>query len=300
MKGRNKMLRKSFFLSLIVFQILISLVFAESVPPLINYQGMLMDSKNNPLEGIKKLTFNIYDSAVGGTKVWGPQLFNNVPVIKGRFNIILGTTDTKGRLIAEAFGSNNRYLGVTVGSNAEVIPRQQVLSVPYALKALHGVPPGTILSFSGKFAPDGYLFCYGQSISKENYPCLFSEIGTTYGGDGDPYFRIPDIRGRFPLGKDNMGGVSSNRVTALQADVLGNSSGEESHTLSIDEMPKHNHGNGEYKYLLRMVNGWTETKTDSTIGQPDISHTAQMIDTGDSQPHNNMPPYITINYIIKY
>ena len=64
---------------------------AQSVPQLINYQGILKTTQ--PLTTIK-LEFNIYNAATGGTKVWGPQIFNNVPVVQGKFNVILGSTDT--------------------------------------------------------------------------------------------------------------------------------------------------------------------------------------------------------------
>jgi len=105
-----------------------------SVPPLINYQGRLTDNSGVGLTGSKTLEFNIYDAASGGTKVWGPQIFNNVPLVDGYFNVILGTTDTEGRSIADAFGANNRFLGITYDSK-EIVPRQQILSVPYAMQA---------------------------------------------------------------------------------------------------------------------------------------------------------------------
>jgi hypothetical protein len=108
-----------------------------SVPPLINYQGMLTDADGRPMSGTKKLEFNIYDSAGSGTKIWGPQIFNAVPLISGKFNVILGTTDTAGRSVAEAFGSKDRYLGIKVDSGAELVPRQQILSAPFAIQSEH-------------------------------------------------------------------------------------------------------------------------------------------------------------------
>lgn len=109
---------------------------ATSVPPLINYQGTLTDATGNPIANeSKKLTFNIYDTPIEGTLVWGPQIFNTVPVISGQFNVILGTTDTQGRSIVEAFEKSELFLGITVDDGAEIIPRQQILSTPYALSA---------------------------------------------------------------------------------------------------------------------------------------------------------------------
>jgi hypothetical protein len=107
-----------------------------SVPPLINYQGMLTDADGKPMTGTtKKLEFNIYDSATGGTKIWGPQIFNAVPLIGGKFNVILGTTDNGGKSITEAFGAKDRYLGIKVDAGSELVPRQHILSAPYTIKA---------------------------------------------------------------------------------------------------------------------------------------------------------------------
>ncbi|GEM_PF-4533473 len=107
---------------------------AQTVPPLVNYQGMLTDSEGKPLTGTKKITFNLYDSTVAVASVWGPQIFENVPLINGMFNVILGTADTSGRPLADAFGAKDRYLGITVDGK-EILPRQQILSTPFAIKA---------------------------------------------------------------------------------------------------------------------------------------------------------------------
>jgi len=119
----------------IIFLFCISTHADTSVPPLINYQGMLTDADGKPMTGTKKLEFNIYDSATSGTKIWGPQIFNTVPLINGKFNVILGTTDNDGNSIVEAFGAKDRYLGIKVDTGAELVPRQQILSAPYAIKS---------------------------------------------------------------------------------------------------------------------------------------------------------------------
>ncbi len=108
-----------------------------SVPPLINYQGVLTDAEGKPIaNGQKNLEFNIYDAATGGTLIWGPQTFNTVPIINGQFNVILGTTDSSGRSILDAFDSDLRFLGIKIGeSGVEISPRQQILSTPYATSA---------------------------------------------------------------------------------------------------------------------------------------------------------------------
>ena len=98
-----------------------------------------------------------------------------------------------------------------------------------------GVPTGGLIPFAGAEAavPDGFLICNGQAISRSTYSTLFTAIGLAYGvGNGSSTFNIPDLRGRFPLGLDNMGGSSANRVTDAQADSRGGSLGAESVTLT--------------------------------------------------------------------
>ncbi len=175
-------------------------------------------------------------------------------------------------------------------------------------------PAGTIKAFAGPSAPTGYLLCDGSAVSRSTYARLFAAIGTTWGaGDGSTTFNVPDLRGRVPLGKDNMGGVSANRVTATEADNIGQGAGEENHTLSVAEIPAHVHGAaGAHSHTP--VNGGSFL---SNAGSPDITADAsgggafRANATTNTEPahmhgsvggdgaHNNMPPYATVNWIIK-
>ncbi len=115
----------------------------QRLPPLVNYQGLLTDDGGTPIpDGMKKLEFNLYDAPIKGNKVWGPQVFDSVPIVNGRFNVILGTTDTGGRSIAGAFSTSQRYLSFKVATAGqdmaaipEMSPRQQILSTPFAITA---------------------------------------------------------------------------------------------------------------------------------------------------------------------
>lgn len=115
----------------------------SAAPPLVNYQGLLTDENGAAIpDGFKKLEFNLYDLPLGGSKVWGPQVFDNVPITGGRFNVILGSTDSIGRSIAAAFGANQRYLvfkagpvGADLSAVADITPRQQILAAPYAFQS---------------------------------------------------------------------------------------------------------------------------------------------------------------------
>ncbi len=153
-------------------------------------------------------------------------------------------------------------------------------------------PVGSLLLWTTNTAPSGYLLCYGQAVSRTTYAALFSVIGSTFGsGDGSSTFNVPDLRGRVPLGKDDMGGTPANRVTEAAADTIGGSGGEETHTLTIPEIPSHTH---EYTYA---GGGAAYCVQYPATGQASTANTGS---TGGGLPHNNLQPYITLNYIIKF
>ncbi|MDP7366654.1 MAG: tail fiber protein [Candidatus Pacebacteria bacterium] len=154
-----------------------------------------------------------------------------------------------------------------------------------------GVPTGTILPYGGSTAPSGWLLADGRAVSQVTYADLYAVIGTKFGNPEGGNFYLPDLRGRFPLGQDDMGGISANRVTATQADNLGQGSGEEDHTLTVAEMPAHTHPTGKTSY------GDSVPYETYHITTPPYTTSTQP--TGGNQAHNNMPPYLTINYIIK-
>jgi len=118
-----------------------------SVPQLINYQGMLTNAEGQPLETKEyKLSISIFNQPTGGTAIWGPQIFDGrfeaghgakVPVVRGHFNVILGQKDINGRFINDAFQTKDAYLEITVENNNPIMPRQQILSSPYAIQSLH-------------------------------------------------------------------------------------------------------------------------------------------------------------------
>jgi hypothetical protein len=120
--------------------------FAQSVPQLINYQGQLLDAAGVPMpNGDYDIEVRLFPVDTGGVALWGPQIFNGasgtgfrprVPVVQGRFNMIVGPQDTTARDISTVFSSNQSvYVEIKVGSASPISPRQQVLSAPYALKA---------------------------------------------------------------------------------------------------------------------------------------------------------------------
>jgi len=149
-------------------------------------------------------------------------------------------------------------------------------------------PPGSIMMYGGSSAPTGYLLCDGSAVSRTTYADLFTAIGTTYGtGDGSTTFNVPNVKGKVPVGRDS-GDTSF--------DTLGETGGAKTHTLTIAEMPSHGHklyyqysnrGNGNVRYTVA-YSTIADANTDSWIGS-----------SGGGGSHNNLQPYIVLNYIIK-
>lgn len=168
------------------------------------------------------------------------------------------------------------------------------------------VPVGTIIMWAGSKTPSGWLLCDGSVVSRTAYGALFKAIGTTYGsGNGSTTFGIPNLKGRFPLGANYQGtiGLGNNRVA--YSTTLGMIGGEDKHTLNIDEMPSHNHSAttslnktiGNYKGDDTMPHSYNDAAGDS---KSILKATTTIGYKGDSKSHNNIPPYLTVNFIIKY
>jgi len=173
------------------------------------------------------------------------------------------------------------------------------------------IPSGSVFPYAGTSEPSGYLFCYGQAISRSTYSDLFSAIGTTYGsGDFTTTFNLPDIRGRVVAGQDDMGGTSANRLTGasggVNGDVLGAAGGDEEHQLTEAELAAHTHGAGSYQTTLPTFANDAGSDTmlqRTTLVDPDTFNsfaiTGSSGSTGSGSEHNNVQPTFILNYIIK-
>lgn len=158
---------------------------------------------------------------------------------------------------------------------------------------------GQICTFGFNFAPRNYATCDGQLLSIAQNTALFSLLGTTYGGDGRVTFALPDLRGRVALHQGQGPGLSQR--------VMGEESGSESVTLISSQMPMHNHTvgalstNGNLKSPTNNVPASVQgTNTNIYAANSDGSTMkATMIGlSGGNQPHNNMQPYLVINFCI--
>lgn len=178
--------------------------------------------------------------------------------------------------------------------------------------AIAKIPTGSVFPYAGFIAPDYWLLCDGSEVLRSTYPELFAVIGTGFGTppSGGSYFLLPDMRGRLPLGKDNMGGTGANRVTASAADLVGGFGGDESKVIPIQNLPEHEHdlqgAAGAQYYAIRDVPGIGAGEvTAITYDAPTGAGQGSAIATSGGvnnptvgQAQDVMNPYLTMNYII--
>ena len=152
---------------------------------------------------------------------------------------------------------------------------------------------GEIRMFAGNFAPAGWMFCEGQLLPISENETLFQLIGTTYGGDGQSTFALPDLRGRIPIHQGN-------------GFILAETGGAEEITLTVSQIPAHSHP------MLASNNSGTSPNAQNNIicsspsillyieGQsPDTNLSPQVVSAvGGSQPHTNFQPYLCVDFII--
>jgi len=157
---------------------------------------------------------------------------------------------------------------------------------------------GEIRMFGGNFAPNGWAFCAGQLLPISEYETLFNLIGTTYGGDGQTTFALPDLRGRVP--------IHQGTGTGLSTRVIGELGSTESVTLTAQQIPAHSHA-----ALGTTANATATSPTGATWGAwPDNQYAdpgatvamapSAIAPTGGSQPHDNLAPALTISFIISF
>ncbi|MEQ9406774.1 MAG: tail fiber protein [Fuerstiella sp.] len=157
-----------------------------------------------------------------------------------------------------------------------------------------------VIMFAGNFAPRSWAYCNGQLLPISQYSAVYSLLGTTYGGDGRTTFALPDLRGRVPV---HSGGNSAG--PGLTPRQLGSRGGQERVTLTIQEMPSHSHdlqnntidedsnlSEGGGNVLGESPNTFHAGPGTGVLGPTSTQN------RGGSQSHENMPPFLALNFII--
>jgi microcystin-dependent protein len=233
-----------------------------------------------------------------------------------------GSTKTLAVSIANSFISNKEVtydagnadellLNVTTGTTGvyKITKRNFLKTIPL-------VPAGAMMPFGGVEAPTGWLLCDGSEIKKSDYNELWLSISHNFkdaslvSDNGVAFFTLPDFRGRFALGLDNMGGPSANRVTSIAADAIGGNAGAEAASIATDNLPEHEHdlegASGTQFYGIRVGAG--EPVDDNAITlpiEPGLGGTQGIASSGGIKtettlgtPLDVMNPFLAVNYII--
>lgn len=215
------------------------------------------------------------------------------------------TSSTSTSLAATAYGVKKAYdLANGKLSSSDVVDNLTSTSTAAPLSANQGKilkdtidgftsePIGSIKLYAGSTAPSEWLFCDGSAVSRTTYADLFDVIGTTYGsGDGSTTFNLPNLKGNVPVGLNS---------SDSSFDTLGETGGEKTHTLIVNEIPSHNHQSPKNGYFVEDGgsgnNMYTQSGGSFATKSSMDSYTQN---TGGGQAHNNLQPYIVLNYIIK-
>jgi microcystin-dependent protein len=274
------------------------------VTPALTYAGALQAADGTPLSGAHTIEVRFWSAKSGGTTLCTSGELDNVQLNLGRFSIALPDECTQA-----VKSTPEAYVEVVLDQSS--LGRAKASAVPYAVESAHALlatdatksgaldqriaalesavksasPSGTIAAFAGDLIPSGWLPCDGRAVSRTTYADLFASLNLKWGpGDGSTTFNVPDLRGRTLIG--------AGANPSLTERALGQTLGEETHTLTVIEMPSHTHslttvpaGDGPGGYS---GGGW--------FGDPIAQSTSS---AGGDKPHNNMQPSAVVNYIVK-
>ncbi len=237
------------------------------------------------------------DTLVYNGTVWVNEPLANVAT-SGSYGDLTGTPDLSGYLesgdVAVADFNASAIIveseGIAANDNDTTLPTSAAVKdyVDDAVAAISGVPAGTIIAYGGNATPSGWLACDGSAVSRTTYAALYTAIGVIWGtGDGSTTFTLPDLRGRTAVGRGTGTGLTNR--------ILGTTGGAETHTLTTSEIPAHTHStNIDAGATMGAPAGGSSYQCRGTPGTPIATGS-----TGGGSAHNNMQPWLAVNYLIK-
>lgn len=255
--------------------------------------------------GLKNNALTVsYKYKIVGSSTW-TQGGNITPTISGNNysfdNYIRGDAPDNGFLVENSYDLLVRVedkldyvefvYQIIAGAPAMKIKGNKVLEIndiPFENLLL---PSGSVIEYAGDTAPNGWLICDGSAISRQKYSKLFEVIGTIYGsGDGDSTFNLPNLKGKIPVGLN---------LDDSDFNILGKTGGEKTHILKVNEIPSHNHRQTVTASRSGSGSTYASWNANNLFGNTDKA-ARNTLNTGGGEAHNNLQPYITLNYIIKY
>ncbi len=229
------------------------------------------------------------------------------------------STKTFTTSISNSFVANKPEVSSTLTSDEILVNRVTGDTGVYKVsrtnlfKSIPTLPIGMITPYGGDTAPTDWVLCYGQEVTIAEYQNLFNVIGYNFKDQSlvaAGKFALPDLRGRFALGKDNMGGGSANVVTSAAADTIGSVEGQQNRSLAIGNLPEHEHDlrgpSGDQYYTIRDISGVPNDPQGIQYDAPTGTGQGQAYATSGGVLTNNalgtavdiMNPYMTVNYIM--
>lgn len=183
--------------------------------------------------------------------------------------------------------SDNTVCGGVLARTADRFVADSKLDIPELEK--YYVTIGDVKVTACQTAPEKWLICDGSAVERDKYRKLFEAIGTTYGsGDGSTTFNIPNLKGKVVVGIDS---------TDTAFNTIGKTGGEKAHKLTVDEMPRHNHSTQRLS-KTDTDNKLFEASIAASAASPFDNSTTTTDSTGNDTAHNNLQPYMALNYII--
>ena len=225
------------------------------------------------------------------------------------FNAVISNTIIGGKSATVSSQADDEFLlnRVTGATGLAKISRANL----FASVATN--PAGVMMAYGGNTAPQDWLMCDGTEYRISDYTLLFAAIGYNFGAEASVttgFFKVPDLRGRTTVGKDNMGGTSANVITDESADIMGSQDGQEKTNIQVTNLPDHKHDlRGDALTQFYAINDLAAPTTDTGAFRgdgPTATNGGQYLpnsggiesDSAVGQPLNLMNPHLIINYII--